>query len=113
MRIRIERMGNQLRDILSECFTGDQLRDPALDGVSITYVRISADLQIAKVYYRIYDDNKVEDAKKGLDRCKGFLKKYVAMNMEIRRIPELIFYYDESVEVGARIENLLQKIKED
>ena len=90
---------------------GNQMRDPRLEGVAITHVKVSADLQLATVYFRLYNQEHKDQAKTGLERSKSFLRKHLAQNLKLRRVPELRFFYDESVEHGSRIEALLDQIK--
>ena len=112
MGLRKERLADQVRDILGGCFLGGQLRDPRLSGVTITFVKLSADLQVATVYYRLFDKAALKDAQIGLEKCKGFLRTQLADSLTMRRVPELRFFYDESVERGARVEELLRQLKD-
>ena len=63
MGLRQERMADQIRDTLAVCFSGGQMADPRLSQVTITAVKLSGDLQIAKVYFRIYSGGSEEIAK--------------------------------------------------
>lgn len=111
MGLRQERLADEIRDLLAGCFLGDQMGDPRLEGVVITHVKVSADLQLATVYFRLYNKAKKEHAQDGLERSKSFLRKHLAQNLKLRRVPDLRFFYDESVEHGSRIESLLQEIR--
>ncbi|MFK7822886.1 MAG: 30S ribosome-binding factor RbfA [Oligoflexales bacterium] len=111
MGLRQERLADEIRDLLATCFLGSQMRDPRLEGVSITHVKVSADLQLATAYFRLYNHGPKDQAKVGLERSKGFLRKHLAQNLKLRRVPELRFFYDESVEHGSRIEALLHQAK--
>ena len=88
------------------------MEDPRLAGVTITAVKMTGDLQLASVYFRLYGgDEKAElAAKAGLERASGFLRRRVAESVEMRRVPNLRFFFDESVERGSRIEELLSKL---
>lgn len=108
--LRVIRLAEQIRDILAECFQGGVLNDPRLADVTITAVKLSADLQIATVYFRVYLDADRDVAKQGLVNASGFLKHRLAESLDIRRVPELRFFYDESVERGARVEQLLDEL---
>ncbi len=88
------------------------MADPGLATVTITAVKLTADLQNASVYYRVYLDENKEEVRMALRRANGFLRHKLAQTLEIRRVPELRFFYDESVEHGARIEELLGQIRE-
>ena len=74
-------------------------------------MKLTGDLQLAYVYFRVYDDEIKDDALKGLESCKGFLRKQFVNALDVRKIPNLKFYYDSSIEEGSRIENLLASIK--
>jgi ribosome-binding factor A len=91
-------------------FSGGRFHDPDLQGVSITGVKMAGDLQLASIYFRCFDAVNKDAAFVALMRCKGALKSELAKNLSVRRIPELRFFYDESVEDGERIEQLLDTI---
>lgn len=107
MGLRQVRLADEVRDLIGKCFYGGQLSDPGLEGVCITHVKLSGDLQLATVYYRIIDANRKDLVEKGLKRCRGLLRSRLAGHLRSRHVPELRFFYDESVEYGSRIENLL------
>jgi ribosome-binding factor A len=88
------------------------MQDPRLESVTITAVVLSGDLQIAKVYFRVYQatNQKIADAQAGLESAVGYLKRRIAAEIEVRRVPELKFFYDQSLERAARIDELLTKI---
>lgn len=111
MSLRKDRLADQIRDILAACFFGGKMSDPRLEGVTITHVKLSADLQMASVYFRCYEQSQEQQSKVGLERSKGFLRRQLADSLSLRRVPELRFFYDESIEHGARIESLLKEIK--
>ena len=109
MSIRKERLADQIRDLLATSFLGGRMNDPRLEGVTITAVKLSPDMQVASVYYRVYEDVKRDDSLSALGRASGFLKRSLK-TLDIRRIPDLRFFYDESLERAARIETLLGQI---
>lgn len=111
MSLRKERMTDEIRDLLALAFQGDSMRDPRLSGVTITAVKLTPDLQLAYVYFRLFDPTKETDALKGFESCSGFLRNKLAENLDVRRVPELKFFYDESIEKGERIEKILHRIK--
>lgn len=110
MKLRQQRLADEIRDILALCFQGGRMHDPRLENVTITGVKLSADLQIASVYFRVYFNKGVKGALDGLEHAKGFLKQRLSEHLDIRRTPQLRFFYDESIERGARIESLIQQI---
>ncbi|MBI2602008.1 MAG: 30S ribosome-binding factor RbfA [Deltaproteobacteria bacterium] len=104
------RLADAIRDIIANCIT-QTLNDPRVREVVITQVRLSGDLQLATVYFRIFDEKtSKEEAKKGLEGCRGLFRRMVGDAVDLRRVPELRFFYDESIEKGARIEHLIATI---
>jgi ribosome-binding factor A len=114
MGVRQVRLADEIRDIVSRCFMASHLEDPRLKYVVITHVKLSADLQLASVYYRIIEVGSVDekDVIKGLDSCKGYLKRMISSKIKLRRVPDLRFFFDESIEYGSHIEGILTKAKE-
>lgn len=105
---RADRIADQIHQLISTaCIT--ELSDPRLSELEITRVRMTKDLKIARVYYHLRnkDEKSIQTAKKGLESAKGFLKRYVREELELRYIPELEFFYDEAVDLEEKIENLM------
>ena len=113
MGLRQTRLADQIRDIMATTFSAGQLQDPRLSSVTITAVKLSSDLQVASIYFRVYEDGDlaVDEARSGLERASGWLRRRVAEAIpDLRRVPALRFFYDKSVERGSRMENLLRKL---
>ena len=110
MSMRQQRLADEIRDVLAQCFQGGMMSDPRLEQVTITGVKLSPDLQLASVYFRVYTDDCVKDSESGLIAATGFLRKELARRLTVRRIPNLRFFYDESIEKANRIEDLLRKM---
>lgn len=111
MGIRQERLADEIRDLLAVNLVGGKMSDPRLGDVTVTSVRLSADLQIAYVYFRIMaGDDQLPQVQRGLESAAGYLRNRLAESLDIRRVPALKFFYDKSIEHGARIEELLTKI---
>jgi len=110
MGIRKDRLADEIRDVLALNFQGGLMSDPGLEAVTITAVKLSADLQVASVYFRVYLDDQKKMAAEGLKRAAGMLRHILADTLRVRRVPTLRFYYDESIERGSRIEGLLSQI---
>jgi ribosome-binding factor A len=112
MGLRQDKIADQIRDVIASCLTGGQMRDPRLESVTVTAVQVTADLQNAKVYFRVYEDRLRSDAENAMRSAGGFFRKKLAHELDVRRVPELAFYYDESIENAARIETLLGEISD-
>jgi ribosome-binding factor A len=113
MGLRKERMGDEIRDIIAACLTGGQMNDPRLQFVTITGVKLSPDLQLASVQFRIMDEAAQEDTRKALDKASGIFRTKLAKALDIRRVPELRFYFDTSVERGASVDAMLDLINKE
>ncbi len=112
MKKRQIRLAEEIRDIIANTIT-IELSDNRTRGVVITHVKLSPDATLATVYYRFYNTGyQREEVQKGLESCKGYLRGTVSKTLDyLRKIPELRFVYDESVEEGSRIESLLSNLK--
>ncbi len=91
-----------------------ETRDPRLDGVTVTDVEISPDLNHARVYVSmIGSDEEKAEAVEALDHASGFLRHELGQRLELRRVPQLDFRFDRSLERGQRILNLIDQIEEE
>jgi ribosome-binding factor A len=107
---RPARIGEEIRQELSELLTRD-VKDPGIGFITITYVKVSPDLQVARAYYTLLgDDNARKQTARALERATPFLRRQIAGRLRLRRAPELAFQFDESVEREQRIEALIQEI---
>lgn len=111
MKLRQQRLADEIRDIIGGCFHAGFMEDPRLKGVTITAVKLSPDYQVATVYFRDFTDTPVDIVSKGLIHASGLLRNKLAERLDLRRVPTLRFFYDESVEKAERIENLLKQIE--
>jgi ribosome-binding factor A len=110
---RIQRVASQLKTELGWIIERE-LKDPAKGFITITRVRLSPDLKIARVYYSVLGD---EEARKesgaALKRANSFLKHELGNRLKLRYIPELRFFYDDSLDYSNKISTILNKIKQD
>jgi len=110
---RSDRVGGQVKKVMAELLQ-KEIKDPCLDGVTITGVRMSRDLRIAKIYFATTSGPDTHTAAlAGFDRARGFVKRELAQRLGLRYMPDLKFYYDESIDYGERIERLLKSVKQD
>lgn len=110
---RAERVGGQIQKVLSEILLKG-INDPRLAMTTITDVKMSKDLKIARIYFTTTGGKTNADkASKGFKSAAGFLKRSLSSELSLRYMPELIFFYDESFDYGERIENVLKSIKMD
>ena len=108
MGFRRERLGDQLRVELADLIQRE-LRDPRVGFVTVTEVRMSPDLTHARVYVSILgDEERTKESFEALNRSAGFLKSQIGKRMKLRRVPELRFVIDETLDTSDRIESLLR-----
>lgn len=87
-----------------------EIRDEDIKFVTITDCKVTNDLSFAKVYVTVLDETKKESTLKALNDAAGFIRRTLADRVEIRHIPELQFVYDESIEYGKKIEDIIEDI---
>jgi ribosome-binding factor A len=111
---RADRVGGQVQRAISELLH-KSIRDPRLNAATISEVKMSPDLKLAKIYYTLTDsDSARDDAQTGFNSASGFIKRTLARELGLRYMPDLKFYYDDSFDYGAKIDNLLKSLnKED
>jgi ribosome-binding factor A len=108
---RPNRVGDQIREELSAMLTRGEVHDPKIGFITLTRVQVSPDLQIAHVYYTSLGDAAArKDTQKALDRATPFLRRQIGSRVQLRRVPELDFRFDESIAHQDRIEQILQEL---
>jgi ribosome-binding factor A len=108
---RIERVNQLIRQEISELLRRE-VKDPRLDNlVSITQVDTSADLKYAKVFVsRMVSEEEKTEILNTLIAASGFLHNELIKRLTLRHVPELDFRWDDSIEKGARILELIDKV---
>ena len=110
---RPERVGQEIQAAVADLLARGKLRDPRIGYITITGVKVSPDLRVARVYYSMIGDEAQKKAtQEGLDAAKGFVRREVTSVVKLRVSPEIYFAFDESLETGDRIERLLKEVKE-
>lgn len=89
-----------------------EVNDPRLSKfVSVTEVTLSPDLMHAKVYVStLSSETNREDLLAGFNKASGFLRKELAAHLRLKQMPELSFHYDDSIERGARLLELMSEL---
>lgn len=113
MTRRTERINSQLREEISDLLRRS-MKDPRIGGlVSITEVDVSPDLRQAKVYVSVLGTEEEKLATfEALKAAARYLQRELRARLKMRRMPELRFMHDESLEEGARMLSLLQETQE-
>ena len=108
---RPERVGDQIRKELSELIARE-VHDPGIGFLTVTQVKMTPDLQNARVYYTIIGDEKArKQTQRALGRATPFLRRQVGNRVRLKTVPTLEFFYDESIERQDRIEKIMLDIQ--
>ena len=109
---RTDRVKSEIQRILATLLQRE-VKDPRLQGVTITECNVSKDLSVCKVYFDVLgadrEDPRVQEALAGFEKAKGFLRSSLGKQLRLRITPELRFYYDEVPEKASEIEALIAK----
>jgi ribosome-binding factor A len=107
---RTERVADILKNEIGLLLLS-KIKDPRLENVSIVQVIVTKDLRRAKIFYSVYgDEQKAAEAAQGLASAKGFIRKHLAMNLDLRLTPELVFERDLSMMRQEEMEMLFKKL---
>ena len=111
---RVDRIEEQLRIEISEIIERE-IHDPRVGLATVTGVKISSDLRHARIYITaLGEEAEHKKTIQGLTSAASYIRRSLSKRLHhLKRIPELIFDYDESVEQGLRIAKLLEEIKPD
>jgi ribosome-binding factor A len=108
---RMRRVDEAVRAVLSDAIS-KQLLDPRIGFVTVTGVKTSPDLRYARVYVSVLGTEEVREASlEGLRSAHGFLQGRLASELTLKHTPALTFEYDESVDRGMRIGELLETVE--
>ena len=107
---RMERVAERVRIELSTLLTRT-VRDPAVSGITITHVSMTADLQLARVYYTVLDGGDRRDTARGLRRAKTYLRRLIGQRLQLRQVPELRSMRDEHLEQQDRLATIFAEIE--
>jgi len=107
---RNQRVGELIQEIVAETIR-QELDDPRILPVTITQVRVSKDLRLARIFYCLTGDAEAKAAaQQGLEKAAGLFKKVIDREMSLRSMPELAFEYDETLDQAEKIEQILKEV---
>lgn len=107
---RTLRVAERIRTELSTLLARN-VRDPGVLGVTVTDVRMTADLQLARVYYTLLGGSDRRAAARGLRRARAYLRREIGQRLQLRQVPEIRFLYDDSTERQDRIARIFDDIE--
>ena len=108
---RADRIGGLIQKILSDILK-KEIRDPRLKMTTITGVTVTRDLRLARIYFTTPASNqKKEAAAIGFNSARGYIKRMLAHALDLKYMPDIVFCYDESLDYGAHIDELIKLTK--
>ncbi len=114
---RSVRVAERIRSELMDLVLSGSVKDPRVSGAVVTNVRVTDDLRHARVYVRLLEQDPPERRRKelvtALGRASGFLRREIGARLHLKYTPELRFEWDETVDRAARIERVLDEIREE
>ena len=112
--LRSEKIADELRKEIS-LIINKETKDPRLQNINVTAVKVSDDIGIATVFYTLIGESIIKDQSnidpKVLKKFSGMIRSKLSKTMQIRRVPIINFRFDESIEYSDNIETLLNNLK--
>jgi len=113
-KLRLTRIGDRIRQELSEMLVKQEIHDPRLLGATVTEVKVDRELAFASIYVSaIEGKERSKEILKGFESASSFLRRMLAERIELRAFPRLRFYWDPTPERVDRIEQLFATIREE
>ncbi|MBU3696814.1 30S ribosome-binding factor RbfA [Dechloromonas sp.] len=105
---RSDRVAEQVRRDLADLIR-TELKDPRVGMISLTAVELTPDYAHAKVFFTTLNGEHLDEIERGLKRAAGFLRRELGRRIHIHTLPELHFVYDNSLERGSNLSQLIDK----
>ncbi len=117
MTQRMERVAGEIRGILGDIISRQEIRDPRVRGAGIitfTHVRVSGDLRQAKAFFTVHgmDDESLARVRTGLGSAASFMRRRIADQLRLKSTPALTFEVDRVFEQEAHIDALLREVND-
>lgn len=111
MTIKSDRVADLIFNYLSQILL-TETRDPRLQGLTVTSVKLDRELEHAQIYVNaLGEEERSDEVIDALDRAKGFLRSELASRLRLRRMPELHFHWDYSIYEAMHIEEVLDNLE--
>lgn len=110
MSIKSEKLSHAFVEEISSIIK-EEVKDKRIGFVTITGAKVTSDLSYAKVYFTTLGVD-TKEAVKALNNASGFIKIELSKRIDIRKMPELEFIYDESIEYGEKIEKIIDGLND-
>lgn len=111
MSVKTKKIGSMFTREISRIIL-EEIKDPNIKFVTLTSCDVTNDLSYAKVYFTCLNRDKKEETEKALNKAANYIEIELSKSIEIRKMPQISFHYDTSIEYGENIEKKLQEIKQ-
>lgn len=112
MSERILRVNSEIQKAISSIIS-NELKNPLIKGlITVTKVDTTSDLEQSKIFVSIYENEGREDVFNAIKHSAGFIRRELAHMIDIRKVPYLTFYLDDSYDYGQKIDEAINKINE-
>jgi len=120
--IRMLQVAKLIREHVASLLASGHVRDPRLQDVVISHVTMTPDLQTARIYYSFYNFEssptglppehtlEAKEVQKGLNSEKGFFRRCLGQKLFLKHTPDMVFFFDESVQRGARVSAVINSL---
>ena len=109
---RPERVAAEIQAAVGELLSRGELRDPRIGYITITGVKVSPDLRVARIFWSMLgSEEERQETEAGLEAARGFVRREVTARVKLRVSPEIFFTFDKSVGEGDKIDRLLREVK--
>lgn len=110
--VRAERVAQEIQAAVAELLARGKLKDPRVGYITLTGVKVSADLTSAKIFYSMMGtEAQRAETKAGLEAARSYVRREVTKRVKLRVSPEISFAFDPSLEEGEKIERLLKDVR--
>ena len=107
---RADRVSELIKQSLSEIIS-KQIKDPRLEMATITHVKVARDLKSARIYFTTHGGSrKVDAAMQGFQSATGFVKRELGQKLRLRYMPQIQFFYDDTLDQASRIDSILKSL---
>lgn len=113
MSYRSQRLSEELKNEIS-VIIARELRDPRVGLTTVTEVKVSPDMSFAKVYVSVLGDaTQRKETMQGLVKATGFVRRQIAARIKLRHAPQIVFAYDETIERGDKMMQIIEEVKKE
>ena len=109
MSIKIDRLEHTFIEQISQILK-TEIKDERIHFVTITAAKITSDLSFAKIYVTILSDKEKDSILTLLNKASNFIERELSKRIQIRKMPNITFVYDDSIEYASNIENIIERI---